>query len=61
MAAKFQPDKFWRERVGARTEACKQAVLNAAVSVDDDGVKQEWGAVLPSGTGTGMTLKVLQL
>lgn len=46
---KFQPDKFWRERGGARTSSTLQAVFTKAVSFDTAGNAQEWGSVLPDG------------
>jgi hypothetical protein len=39
-------DRFWKERKGARTEAC----FDSAVSIDTAGKAKEWGTIVPTGT-----------
>ena len=48
---KFNHEKYWKERAGARTEASVQGVFNAAVSFTTAGDTAEWGAILPEGLG----------
>tara|TARA_B110000046_G_scaffold16210_1_gene15535 strand:- start:179 stop:2677 length:2499 start_codon:yes stop_codon:yes gene_type:complete len=48
---KFAPDRFWRERNGARIESSIQTLFNERVSKSTAGARQEWGSILPPGTG----------
>ena len=48
---KFAADKFWKEKAAARTESALQSAFNKAVSIAPDGTAQDWGAILPAGTG----------
>ena len=47
--SKFAPDRFWKERNGARLDSVVQSVFTDALSIDTAGLKTQWGTLLERG------------
>ena len=52
---KFAHDKFWKERMGARTNAAIASCFNKKVSINTASEAMEWGAILPEDTPKKLT------
>ena len=52
---KFAHDKFWKERLGARTSAAVATCFNQQVSTNTASEAMEWGAILPEDTPKKLT------